>query len=100
MIKSCYLEGETRKEGSGLGRWLGNYKTELLGNAFLPNRKWSITQSEGGVATQGLSPVPGTHFAGGTFPMLSIGPAERLEARFRKGGGKEASKGDSPFDLC
>lgn len=69
MIKSCYLEGGTQKGGLALGRWLGNYKTELLGNAFLPNRKWSVTQSEGGVAIQGLSPAPGTHFAGGTFSI-------------------------------
>lgn len=32
--------------------------------------------------------------------FLSIRPAERLEARFREVGGKEASKGDSPSDLC
>lgn len=55
MIKSCYLEGGTPKGGLALERTLGNYKTELLGNAFLPNRKWSVTQSEGGVAIQGLS---------------------------------------------
>ena len=75
-----------------MGRWLGNYKTELLGKAFLPNRKWSVTQSEGGVATQELSPAPGTHFAGGAFPRLSIGRAERLEARFRKGVEKRQAK--------
>lgn len=100
-IKSCSLGMETEKVGLALGGGLETTEPSFLGMSIcLTGSGASPKGREGGMATRGLSPALGPHFAGGAFPGLSIGLGKRLEAWFRRGVGKETSKGDSPSVLC